>query len=529
MANGESGMAVVLPQVVMFFRGGYNPNSTGLIPVRQPAVRHSLFAIPHSPRMSHHRYENPLLTRYASDEMASIWSAQTKHGLWRRLWIALAESERELGLDIRPEQIEQLRASVDDIDFERAAHHEKQLRHDVMAHVHAWGEQAPDARPIIHLGATSCYVTDNSELIQTKRSLELIRDRLVRVIDALATFAERWKDRPCLGFTHLQPAQPTTVGKRATLWCYDLVLDLEEVEHRLSTLRFRGVKGTTGTQATFLTLFNGDHAKVEQLDRLVTEKMGFSSAYPVTGQTYSRKVDAQVLACLSGIGQSCHKAGSDLRILQHRKEIEEPFEEKQIGSSAMAYKRNPMRAERITGLARFVISLQANGAHTAAGQWLERTLDDSANRRLTLPEAFLGTDAILVLAANTAAGLEVREDVIRRHVEEQMPYMATERWLMLGVEAGGDRQTLHETVRGHSLAVAEALRRGGPNDLLARLAADPGFAAVPAAALQAQLEPAGYIGRADRQVGEFLDEYLQPLLQRARPLAAEAGSAEVRV
>ncbi|MBA3522239.1 MAG: adenylosuccinate lyase, partial [Gemmatimonadales bacterium] len=325
------------------------------------------------------------------------------------------------------------------------------------------------------------------------------------------------------------PAQLTTVGKRATLWMQDFALDVEELCHRTLALRFRGCQGTTGTQAAFLDLFHGDHDKVRELERRVTAKLGFREQYAVTGQTYPRKADSMVLDALSGVAQSAAKMAGDLRLLQHEGELLEPFESEQIGSSAMAYKRNPMRAERITGLARFVISLQANGAHTAAGQWLERTLDDSANRRLTLPEAFLGTDAILVLAANIAAGLEVREDVIRRHVDAQMPYMATERWLMLGVEAGGDRQSLHEAVRRHSLAVAEAVRRGGPNDLLARLAADPGFASVPAAALQAQLDPAGYVGRADRQVGEFLDEYLQPLLERARPVAAVGGSTEVRV
>jgi adenylosuccinate lyase len=477
----------------------------------------------------HDLYENPLLTRYASREMAALWSAQFKHSTWRRLWVALAEAQHELGLPVSEAQIEQLRDAVDDIDFDNADRHERLLRHDVMAHVHAYGDVCPEARPIIHLGATSCYVTDNSELIMIRRSLELLRRRLLVVIDRLARFAQQYRDLPCLGFTHLQPAQPTTVGKRATLWCYDLVLDLEELEHRLVTLRFRSVKGTTGTQATFLSLFDGDHAKVRDLERLVADKMGFFETYAVTGQTYSRKVDAQILDTLSGIGQSAHKAGNDLRILQHRKEVEEPFGKEQIGSSAMAYKRNPMRAERIAGLARFVISLQANGAHTAASQWLERTLDDSANRRLTLPEAFLATDAILVLATNVAAGLEVREDVIRRHVAEQMPFMATERWLMLGVARGGDRQALHEVIRRHSLAVAQDVSRGASNDLLDRLAGDPAFAAVPAAALRAELEPAHYTGRASRQVGEFLAEYLDPLLRRVRPLAAEAEAAEVGV
>ncbi|MGC1276240.1 MAG: adenylosuccinate lyase [Planctomycetaceae bacterium] len=460
----------------------------------------------------HDRYENPLLTRYASAEMASIWSAQTKHGLWRRLWVALAEAERELGLDIRPEQIEQLRGTVDDIDFDAAERFEKELRHDVMAHVHAWGEQCPAARPIIHLGATSCYVTDNSELIQTKRSLELIRDRLVRVIDALGTFAEQWKALPCLGFTHLQPAQPVTVGKRATLWCYDLVLDLEEIEHRLATLRFRGVKGTTGTQATFLTLLGGDHAKVEQLDRLVTTKMGFDAAYPVTGQTYSRKVDAQVLATLGGIGQSCHKAGSDLRILQHRKEVEEPFEEKQIGSSAMAYKRNPMRAERMCGLARFAMSLTQSGEATAATQWLERTLDDSANRRLTLPQSFLAIDASLVIYRNVASGLVVYPKVIESNLNAELPFMATEEILMAGVRTGGDRQDLHERIRIHSVAAAKQVKEEGkPNDLMDRLQTDRAFAKVD---LTGALDATRFVGRAPQQVEGFLREVVGPVRER---------------
>lgn len=470
--------------------------------------------------MSHDRYENPLLTRYASAEMASIWSAQTKHGLWRRLWVALAEAERELGLDIRAEQIEQLRATVDDIDFAAADRYERQLRHDVMAHVHAWGEQCPAARPIIHLGATSCYVTDNSELIQIRRSLELLRDRLVRVIDALGTFAERWKALPCLGFTHLQPAQPVTVGKRATLWCYDLVLDVEEVEHRLASLRFRGVKGTTGTQASFLALFNGDHAKVEELDRIVTAKMGFASHYPVTGQTYSRKVDAQVLGTLSGIGQSCHKAGTDLRILQHRKEVEEPFEEKQIGSSAMAYKRNPMRAERMCGLARFAMSLTQSGEATAATQWLERTLDDSANRRLTLPQSFLAIDAALAIYRNVATGLVVYPKVIESNLAAELPFMATEEILMAGVRAGGDRQDLHERIRIHSLAAArEVKEQGRPNDLLNRLRSDPAFAKVD---LSAALEATRFVGRAPQQVESFLRDVVGPVRKRYAAAMAEA-------
>ncbi|MFO1092078.1 MAG: adenylosuccinate lyase [Planctomycetaceae bacterium] len=362
--------------------------------------------------MPHDLYENPLNTRYASRAMSALWSDQRKHSTWRRLWLALAEAERELGLAITAEQIAELRSHLDDIDFRRAAEFERKLRHDVMAHVHAYREQCPTAGGIIHLGATSCYVTDNTELIQVREGLQLIRRRLLHVIQRLSQFAQQHRALPCLGYTHLQPAQPTTVGKRATLWCHDLLLDVAEVEHRLATLKFRGVKGTTGTQASFLQLFGGDHAKVETLDRLVAQKMGFNASYPVTGQTYSRKVDAQVLAALSGIGQSCHKAGSDLRILQSFKELEEPFEAEQIGSSAMAYKRNPMRAERMCALGRFAISLAANGDDTAATQWMERTLDDSANRRLSLPQSFLAIDAALLLYRNIASGLVVLPHVI---------------------------------------------------------------------------------------------------------------------
>jgi adenylosuccinate lyase len=422
-----------------------------------------------------------------------------------------------------------MRAHLDDADLGAAARYERRFRHDVMAHVHAFGDQAPAARPFLHLGATSAFVTDNADLLVVRDGLRLLLGRVIAVLSALEGFAGRTAHLPCLAYTHFQPAQLTTVGKRATLWMQDLGLDVEELCHRLDTLRFRGCQGTTGTQASFLELFGGDDAKVRELERRVTARLGFEEQFAVTGQTYPRKADSAVLDTLSGIAQSAAKMAGDLRLLQHEGELLEPFETEQIGSSAMAYKRNPMRAERMSGLARFVISLQANGAHTAAAQWLERTLDDSANRRLTLPEAFLGTDAILVLATNIAAGLEVREDVIGRKVAEQMPFMVTERWLILGVAAGGDRQALHEVIRRHSLAVAEGVARGAPNDLLDRLAADPAFAGVPAGDLQAQLDPVAYTGRAGRQVGEFLEEYLRPLLARARPLAAEAGGAEVRV
>ena len=474
----------------------------------------------------HDRYENPLLTRYASDAMAGVWSARMKHTLWRELWLALAEAERELGLDVTDEQLAAMRATLREVDFAAAARFERELRHDVMAHVHAWGEQVPVARPILHLGATSCFVTDNAELIQTRRALELVRDRLVRVIDALADFAAAWRDEPCLGFTHLQPAQPTTVGKRATLWCYDLVLDLGEVEHRLAALRFRGVKGTTGTQATFLQLFDGDHAKVDRLDELVTAKMGFKDRYAVTGQTYPRKVDAQVLATLSGVAQSCHKCGSDLRILQHRKEVEEPIGAKQIGSSAMAYKRNPMRAERMCGLARFAMTLAANGDQTAAVQWLERTLDDSANRRLSLPQAFLAVDACLLIDANVAGGLVVHPRVVAANLAAELPFMATEEVLMAGVRAGGDRQDLHERVRVHSrAAAAEVKEHGRPNDLMDRLRADDAFASVD---LDGALDARKYIGRAPQQVDAFLEEVVAPIREKY-PAQCGGGAEELKV
>lgn len=476
--------------------------------------------------MNHSIYQNPLNTRYASAEMSGIWSAQAKHSWWRKLWVALAESEQSLGLDITDAQINELRAHVDDIDFEVAARYERQVRHDVMAHVHAYGDQCPQAAGIIHLGATSCYVTDNSELIQTRLSLELIRARLVQVIDRLATFAAAYRDLPCLGLTHLQPAQPTTVGKRATLWCHDLVIDLEEVEHRLRTLKFRGVKGTTGTQATFLTLFQGDHEKVRQLDRIVAEKMGFAETYPVTGQTYTRKVDAQVLATLSGIGQTAHKAASDLRILQSWKEIEEPKEDKQIGSSAMAYKRNPMRAERICALARFAMSLAQNGDQTAAVQWMERTLDDSANRRLSLPQAFLAIDAVLILYRNIAESLVVYPKVIARRLAEELPFMATEEILMAGVQAGGDRQHLHERVRIHSVEAARQVKEFGlSNDLIQRLSEDKDFASVD---LHQALDARRFIGRSPEQVDEFIRDVVDPIRQRY-PQDLHGVAEELRV
>ncbi len=479
--------------------------------------------------MTEDRYRSALGTRYASPAMQRLWGEPHRIRLWRRVWLALAETQRELGLAIPDRALAEMRAHLDDADLEAAARYEQQFRHDVMAHVHHFGDQAPAARPYLHLGATSAFVTDNADLLVIRDSLRLLLGRLLAVLGGLERFARQYAGLPCLAYTHFQPAQLTTVGKRATLWAQDFALDVEELIHRLETLRLRGCKGTTGTQASFLELFRGDHGKVRELERRIAQRLGIERVYPVTGQTYPRKGDSAVLDALSGIAQSASKMATDLRLLQHEGEILEPFERDQIGSSDMAYKRNPMRAERICGLARFVLSLQANAAHTAATQWLERSLDDSANRRLALPEAFLATDAILVLATNIVAGLEVRPDTIRDHVEAQMPYMATERLLMLGVEAGGDRQALHEAIRRASLAAREAEKRGAPGDLLDRLAGDPAFAHVPVAALRDELDPRRYTGRAEQQVEEFLEEYLRPLLAEARALAAEPDRAEVNV
>lgn len=476
--------------------------------------------------MSHELYDNPLISRYASREMSELWSPQTRHATWRKLWLVLAEAQRELGLDIQEAQLAELRAHQTDIDFAAAAKYEKQFRHDVMAHIHTLGDCCPTARPIIHLGATSCYVTDNADLILMRQGLEWLRSKLVGVIQQLAKFAQTYRALPCLGFTHLQAAQPVTVGKRATLWCYDLVLDLEELEHRLASLKLRGVKGTTGTQATFLALFGGDHARVEALDRLVTEKLGFTAHYAVTGQTYSRKVDAAILDTLSGMAQSAHKAGTDLRILQSRKEVEEPFETSQIGSSAMAYKRNPMRSERMCSLARFVMAQPAAAAQTVATQWMERTLDDSAVRRLIIPQSFLAADALLILYRNIAQGLVVYPEVIARHLREELPFMATEELLMAGVQAGGDRQHLHEVIRQHSQAAADCAKRtGAPNDLFERLERDGSF---PAAVLQQALDPQRFIGRAPEQVDSFVEQVVAPILDRYAD-AVNQQQGELRV
>ena len=462
--------------------------------------------------MSEDRYQNPLTDRYASDEMAQLWGAQRKFSTWRQMWVALAESQQALGLDISDTQLAELRSQVDQIDFDVAGQYERKLRHDVMAHVHAYADACPTARPIIHLGATSCFVTDNTDLILLREALGLVESRLVSVIGRLAEFADKYRDQACLGFTHLQPAQPTTMGKRACLWIYDLVLDLEELQHRLRSLKARSCKGTTGTQASFLTLFGGDHEKVRQLEQLVAEKMGFADTYAVTGQTYSRKIDAQLLDTLSGISQSAHKAATDIRILASRKELEEPFEKDQVGSSAMAYKRNPMRSERICSLARFVMSLQSSGGQTVATQWMERTLDDSANRRLVLPQSFLAVDAVLVLYQNIAAGLVPYPAVIEANLKNELPFMATENILMEAVAAGGDRQQLHERIRQHSQAAAAVVKQEGrPNDLLQRLADDKLFAGVDLAGL---MEASQFVGRAPQQVQQFLDEVVKPIRQQ---------------
>lgn len=474
---------------------------------------------------SHEIYTNPLTTRYASLAMRKLFGEQRRISTWRRLWVALAESEAELGLPITQQQIAGLRAQVDNIDFAKAAQYEKEVRHDVMAHVHTFGDLVPEAKGIIHLGATSCYVTDNAELILIREGLEIISQLLITTMKNLATFARQYRSLPTLGFTHFQPAQLTTVGKRACLWLHDLILDLEEVEHRKATLKMRGVKGTTGTQASFLSLFDGDHAKVRELDRLVAKKMGFDSTYPVTSQTYTRKVDSQILDALSGICQSASKFATDIRLLAHRKEMEEPFEEKQIGSSAMAYKRNPMRSERICGLARYVMSLVENTAHTQATQWLERTLDDSSNRRLSIPQGFLGTDAVLSLYANVSNGLVVYPKSIERAVNQELPFMATENIIMAGVRAGGDRQELHEIIRVRSHeAAAQVKKEGLPNDLLERLKGEPAFEAMD---LTAMLNPSDYVGRAPQQVEEFLAEVVEPKLESYQNVTTVEPTIEV--
>ena len=458
------------------------------------------------------QYLSPFSTRYASEEMQYLFSARNKFTLWRRLWIYLAESEMELGLPVTQAQIDEMKAHETDVDFDAAERYERKLRHDVMAHIHAWGDQCPLARPIIHLGATSCYVGDNADVLILRDALTLIRGRLIAVIRALRDFADAHAAQPCLGYTHFQSAQPTTVGKRACLWLQDLLSDVEEVDFCLNTLRPLGCKGTTGTQASFLELFEGDYDKVRALDARICEKMGFPAAVPVSGQTYSRKTDARVLNALSGIAQSAHKFANDIRLLAHEKEIEEPFEKNQIGSSAMAYKRNPMRCERMTGLCRFLLANAQNGAMTASEQWLERTLDDSANRRLSLAEGFLCCDAVLTLYLNIASGLVTYEKVMEKHLRDELPFMATENILMDAVKKGGDRQTLHEHIRQHAMAAAAAYKQEGrPCDMLRRIAEDEAFQ-TDEEQLLSVLKPENYIGCAEMQTKDFIRNTVDPLL-----------------
>ena len=472
-------------------------------------------------KMPTNTYESPLSSRYASEEMLYLFSADKKFSTWRKLWVALARAEMELGLPVTQEQVDELEAHIYDIDYEKAAAWEKKLRHDVMAHVHTYGELCPKAMPIIHLGATSCYVGDNTDVILMREGLILVRNKLVQVIDALAKFAREYKALPTLGFTHFQAAQLVTVGKRASLWMNDLLLDLEEVEHRISTLKLLGSKGTTGTQASFLELFNGDHEKVKELERKIAAEMGFDGVVPVSGQTYSRKMDYSVLSVLSGIAQSASKFATDMRLLCHLKEVEEPFEKNQIGSSAMPYKRNPMRCERICSLARYVIVDAGNPAVTAATQWFERTLDDSANKRISVPEAFLAVDAILNIYRNVASGLVVHPKVIEKHVLEELPFMASENIMMDAVVRGGDRQELHERIRVLSQEAGRNVKDLGlSNNLIDLIAADPAFG-MTKEELTAHLEPSRYIGRCPEQVEEFLTEAVQPVLEKYADVLGE--------
>jgi adenylosuccinate lyase len=460
-------------------------------------------------------WTSPLAGRYASRAMLELWSAQTRHGLWRQLWLALAESQKELGVNIPAEAIDQMREHLDEIDFDAVAAYERRFRHDVMAHVHAFGDVAPLAKPFIHLGATSAFVTDNADLILMRRALELLNGRILTVLRELSAFATKWRAEPTLGYTHLQPAQLTTVGKRATLWMQDLVLDYRDAEYRRTTMPFRGVKGTTGTQASFLEILGGDHERVRELDRRVTTKMDFAESVAVSGQTYTRKIDAGVLSVVSGIAASAAKFAGDMRMLQSFGEIEEPFESEQIGSSAMAYKRNPMRSERINSLSRFVLSVESNANQTHSVQYFERTLDDSANRRLVIPEAFLAADAILLLMANIVSGLEVHTARIQQRVHTELPFMATEKILVEAVAAGGDRQEAHEVIRRHSIAAARAMKdSAAANDLLDRLANDAALG-VPRERLALAADPARYVGRAPEQVDEFLSEVIEPILAGA--------------
>lgn len=458
-------------------------------------------------------YQSPLSQRYASKEMKEIFSNDKKFRTWRRLWIALAQAEQELGLDITDEQIDELIAHKDDINYEVAQEREKIVRHDVMSHVYAYGQQCPGAKGIIHLGATSCYVGDNTDLIVMHEALELVKKKIVNVLAELKKFALEYKDMPCLAFTHFQPAQPTTVGKRAALWAHDLMMDYEEIEYLLEHKKLLGQKGTTGTQASFMELFNGDTDKVKEIDRIICEKLGYDAYFPVSGQTYSRKYDTRVLHALAGIAQSAHKFSNDIRLLQHMKEIEEPFEKGQIGSSAMAYKRNPMRSERMASLANYVICDTLNPALTASTQWFERTLDDSANKRISIPEAFLATDGILDLYLNITDGLVVYPKVIEADLLRELPFMATENIMMDAVKAGGDRQELHEAIRVHSMEAGRHVKEEGkPNDLIDLIAADPKFGMTKEQIMQV-MDPKNFVGRAPQQTEEFFKEYIDPILE----------------
>ena len=468
--------------------------------------------------MNNKIYSNPLCERYSSKEMMFNFSPDKKFSTWRKLWIALAESEKELGINISQEQIDEMKKNIHNIDYELAAKKEKEFRHDVMAHVYTYGIQAPLAMPIIHLGATSAFVGDNTDLIQIKDGLEIIKAKLINVMSNLSKFALENKNKATLGFTHFQAAQLTTVGKRATLWLQSLMLDLEELEFRENTLRFRGVKGTTGTQASFKDLFNGDFSKVEELDVLVSKKMGFDKRFSVTGQTYDRKVDSEIMNLLANIAQSAHKFTNDLRLLQHLKEVEEPFEKSQIGSSAMAYKRNPMRSERISSLAKFVIALQQSTAMVASTQWFERTLDDSANKRLSLPQAFLAIDAILIIWNNIMEGLVVYDKIIEKHIMSELPFMATEYIIMECVKAGGDRQELHERIRVHSMEAGRQVKvEGKDNDLIDRIVNDDYFK-LDKAKLLSILEPKNFIGFAPEQTEKFIDAEIKPILEKYKSL-----------
>ncbi len=476
--------------------------------------------------MARDSYESPLCGRYASEQMRRIFSPDRRYGTWRRLWVALAQAEHALGLPVTQEQVEELRVHVDDIDYEAVAKKERENRHDVMAHVHAYGIACPGARGIIHLGATSCFVTDNADIILYREALRLVRKKTLAVMGNLADFARKYRALPALGYTHFQPAQPVTVGKRACLWLQDFALDLEELDFVLSSLRLLGSKGTTGTQASFLALFDGDHEKVRRLDGMIAEAFAFPSCFPVAGQTYPRKLDSRILNLLSSIAQSAYRFAGDLRLLQHMREVEEPFEKGQVGSSAMAYKRNPMRAERICSLSRYVMANALNAPMTAAAQWLERTLDDSANRRISLPEGFLAVDGILDLMLNVTDGLTVYPAVIEKNLMEQLPFLATENILMAAVKNGGDRQALHEVIRVHSMEAAARMKQeGAPCDLLERLAAD-GRLGLSMAHLRDVLNPADYIGRCPEQVDEYLSEVVDPLLRRE---GAERLSARIEV